>query len=101
MKMLLYFMVVIMNAPLPIPRKTTANGKIQQREATNAETTLTIPDFMPDIHILIFLLKKLHVKKRYSPLQYAKNRWLGDVELKLIENKISKHLSKWLSTRKS
>jgi len=48
-------MVVIMNAPLPIPRKTTANGKMQQREATNAEAMLTIPDFMLDIHILMIL----------------------------------------------
>jgi len=55
MKIWLYFMVVIMNAPLPTPSKTTANGKTQQREATNAEAMLTIPDFMPDIHILIIL----------------------------------------------
>ncbi len=57
MKILLYFMVVIMNAPLPTPRKTTANGKTQQREATNAEARLTIPDFMPDIRILIIAPK--------------------------------------------
>ncbi len=44
-KMLLYFMVVIMNAPLPIPSKTTASGNTQHREATNAEARLTIPDF--------------------------------------------------------
>lgn len=63
-KILLYFMVVIMNAPLPTPRKTTANGKTQQREATNAEARLTVPDFKLDIHILIIL------QNRYSLLKY-------------------------------
>ncbi len=64
MKILLYFMVVIMNAPLPTPRKTTASGKTQQREATNAEVRLTIPDFMLGIHILIIL------QNSYSLLKY-------------------------------
>jgi hypothetical protein len=57
MKILLYFMVVIMNAPLPIPSNTTVSGKTQQREATNAEARLTIPDFTFKIRILICLQK--------------------------------------------
>jgi hypothetical protein len=48
-------MVVIMNAPLPIPSKTTASGNTQHREATNAEARLTIPDFTLKIRILICL----------------------------------------------
>jgi hypothetical protein len=55
MKILLYFMVVIMNAPLPTPSKTTASGNTQHKEATNAEARLTIPDFTLKICILLVL----------------------------------------------
>lgn len=55
MKILLYFMVVIMNAPLPTPSKTTASGNTQHEDATNAEARLTIPDFPSKIRILNIL----------------------------------------------
>jgi hypothetical protein len=41
-----------MKAPLPIPSKTTARGKTQHKEATNAEAKPTILDFTPYTFIL-------------------------------------------------
>jgi hypothetical protein len=61
MKILLYFMVVIMNAPLPAPSKTTASGNTQHKDATNAEARLTMPDFMSKIRILTVLPKRFFV----------------------------------------
>jgi hypothetical protein len=44
-------MVVIMNAPLPIPSNTTVSGKTQHEEATIAEGRLAIIGFKLEIFI--------------------------------------------------
>jgi hypothetical protein len=52
MKMLLYFIVYIMKAPLPSPSRTTARGRTQHRDATIAEGRLTMIGLKLDILII-------------------------------------------------
>jgi len=51
-KIYLYFIVYIINAPLPRPSITTTRGKTQHKDAINAEGRLTNIVFIFDIFII-------------------------------------------------